>query len=173
MIVLETARLILRHLVLSDAPFILELVNEPSWIRFIGDKGVRTLDDARDYLAKGPIAMYERCGFGLYLTALKDGGAPIGMCGLIRRDSLEDVDIGFAFLPRYWGKGYAVESAAAVMEHGKAALGMRRIVAITSIDNDRSIKVLERIGLKYERRITLPGDTEELSYFGWDAPAAQ
>jgi len=100
-VVLATDRLILRWLTLDDAPFILVLLNDPSWLRFIGDKGVRTLDEARDYLRQGPIAMYERAGFGLYLTELKAGGIPIGLCGLIKRESLEDVDIGFAFLPQF------------------------------------------------------------------------
>src|SRR5262245_58073861 len=104
--VLETDRLNLRRLSIDDAEFILELLNEPSFLRFIGDKGVRTLDDARDYISNGPIDMYNRLGFGLYLTELKDGGVTIGICGLIKRDALEDVDIGFAFLPKLWAIGY-------------------------------------------------------------------
>lgn len=163
--VLETDRLILRRLTPEDAAFILELLNEPSWLRFIGDKGVRTLDDARSYIVNGPIAMYERCGFGLYLTALKADGAPIGMCGLIKRDSLQDVDIGFAFLPRFWGNGYAYESAAAVMAYGKSALGLERIVAITSPDNHGSINVLGKIGLKLERAMRLPGEEQDTLLF--------
>src|SRR5678815_4161900 len=123
MSVIETDRLILRRFTAEDAPFILELLNEPSWLRFIGDKGVRTLGDARDYIRKGPVAMYARYGFGLEVAALKESGLPIGMCGLIKRDTLEDIDIGFAFLPRFWGKGYAHEAAAATMEYGKGTLG--------------------------------------------------
>src|ERR1051325_3355107 len=111
--VLETDRLILRHLTVEDSEFILELLNDPSWLRFIGNRGVRTLDDARDYILKSFVAMYERLGFGLYLTELKSEGVPVGICGLIKRDSLEDVDIGFAFLPKFRGEGYAYESASA------------------------------------------------------------
>jgi RimJ/RimL family protein N-acetyltransferase len=130
--VLETDRLNLRWLSIDDAEFILELLNEPSFLRFIGDKGVRTLDDARDYILNGPVDMYTRLGFGLYLTELKESGVPIGLCGLIKRDGLEDVDIGFAFLPKFWARGYAYESADAVMAYGKTVLGLNRIVAITS-----------------------------------------
>lgn len=171
MTVLQTERLILRELSLDDAPFIFELVNEPSWIRFIGDRGVRTLDDARAYILKGPMAMYDRCGFGLYMTARKEDGVPLGMCGLIKRDALPDVDIGFAFLPRYWGKGYAIEAAAAVLAHGKRALGLGRIVAITSPDNQSSMKLLEKIGFVFERRIVLPGDTTEVNLFAHEGGA--
>src|ERR1700752_686959 len=100
--ILETDRLILRKLSVEDAEFILELLNEPSYLRFIGDKGVRTLDDARDYILEGPVDSYERHGFGLYLAELKESGVPIGICGLLRRESLENVDIGYAFLPAFW-----------------------------------------------------------------------
>lgn len=166
--ILETDRLALRQLSPdndNDAAFILELLNEPSWLRFIGDKNVHTLDDARNYIANGPAAMYARVGFGLYLTALKETGEPIGICGLIKRDGLEDVDIGFAFLPRHWSKGYAYEAAAATLAHGRDALGLKRIVAITSIDNHSSIKLLQKIGLQFEKTLTLPGDDEPLSFF--------
>jgi RimJ/RimL family protein N-acetyltransferase len=161
--VFETGRLALRQFSPNDAEFILELLNEPSWIRFIGDKNVRTLDDARNYLVNGPIAMYERVGFGLFLVALKSSGEPVGMCGLIKRDTLEDVDIGFAFLPRHWGKGYAFEAAEATMNYGREVLKLKRIVAITSPDNDSSIKLIERIGLKYvETRSLTPGGVTKL-----------
>jgi RimJ/RimL family protein N-acetyltransferase len=166
--VLETDRLLLRRLASADAAFILELVNEPSWLQFIGDKGVRTIADARDYILQGPIAMYNRFGFGLYLTELKENGDPMGICGLIKRESLQDVDIGFAFLPKYWGKGYAYESAAAVMAHGKTALGLKRIVAITSPENYRSIRVLEKIGLRFEQMMRLAEDEPEISLFADD-----
>src|SRR5882724_10894655 len=105
MAVLETARLKLRHLVPVDAPFILELVNEPGWLRFIGDRGVHDLESAQGYIEKGPRAMYTRLGFGLYCVESKAEGASLGLCGLIKRDSLEDVDLGFAFLERHQGKG--------------------------------------------------------------------
>ena len=166
--VLETDQLILRWLSTDDAEFILELLNEPSFIRFIGDKGVRTLEDARDYILNGPVDMYNRLGFGLYLTELKGDGVPIGICGLIKRDALEDVDIGFAFLPRFWAKGYAYESASAVMAYGKDVLGLNRIVAITSPDNHASAKLLEKLGLRFERMIHLSKDAPEVRLFGCD-----
>jgi RimJ/RimL family protein N-acetyltransferase len=166
--VLETERLVLRHLHEGDAAFILRLLNEPSWIRFIGDRGVRTLEGARAYIARGPAASYERHGFGLDLVELKDGGAPAGICGLIKRDGLADVDIGFAFLPEFWGRGYALEAAAAVMEHAEHVLGLRRVVAITSKDNDSSIRLLEKLGMSFEGVTTLPGDDEEIKLFARD-----
>jgi RimJ/RimL family protein N-acetyltransferase len=171
--VLETDRLVLRRLTIDDAAFILEHVNEPSWLQFIGDRGVRTLDDARAYISNGPIAMYEQHGFGLYLTELKGEGVPIGTSGLIKRKGLEDVDIGFALLPAYWAKGYAYEAASAVMEHGKRDFGLERIVGIVSSNNQSSIKLLVKLGLKFERMIQLPGDTEEIKLFAWDVRAGR
>lgn len=164
--VLETDRLILRWVSLEDAEFVLRLLNEPSWLRFIGDKGVRTIDDARAYILKGPVDMYSRLGFGLYLVELKEEGFSIGMCGLIKRDTLEDVDIGFAFLPAYWGKGYAYEAAAAVLAYGEKVLGLNRIVAITSRDNDRSAKLLEKLGLQFEKMLQLAPGSAEVKLFG-------
>ncbi len=106
--ILETDRLVLRRLAVEDAEFIFDLLNQPSFLQFIGDKGVRTIDDARNYILTGPITSYERFGFGLYLTELKPAQAPIGICGLLQRETLDDVDVGFAFLPQYWKQGYAV-----------------------------------------------------------------
>jgi RimJ/RimL family protein N-acetyltransferase len=166
--VLETERLILRRVTVEDSEFILELLNDPSWLRFIGDKGVRTLEDARGYILKSLVAMYERLGFGLYLTELKDGGVPAGICGLIKRDSLEDVDIGFAFLPEFCGKGYAYESASAVMAYGKRTFGLNRLVAITTPDNYPSAKLLEKLGFNFEGMIKLSDDSEEVSLFASD-----
>jgi ribosomal-protein-alanine N-acetyltransferase len=166
--VLETDRLVLRRLGLEHAAFILELVNDPSWLRFIGDKGVRSLDDARGYLVAGPMAMYERHGFGLYFVELREGGVALGMCGLIKRDALDDVDIGFAFLPGFRGKGYAAEASAAVMAYGRSVIGLDRIVAITSPDNDNSIRLLEKLGLKFERMLLLAGDDTETKLFAHD-----
>ncbi|MFY0758887.1 GNAT family N-acetyltransferase [Metabacillus dongyingensis] len=163
--VLETNRLVIRWISTDDAEFILELLNEPSWLQFIGDKGVRTLEDARNYILKGPFEMYDRLGFGLYLTELKEEGIPIGICGLIKRDALEDVDIGFAFLPRFWAKGYAYESAAAVMEYGKDVIGLNRIVAITSPNNHSSAKLLEKLGLQFEQMVKFSNDSQEVRLF--------
>jgi RimJ/RimL family protein N-acetyltransferase len=165
MTVLETERLALRRLEPGDAEFILELLNDPSFLRFIGDKGVRNLDDARRYIANGPVASYERFGFGLYLTALKEGGVPIGICGLLKRDSLDDVDVGFAFLPRFWSKGYAFEAASAVMAYGRQSLGLKRIVAVVSPGNDASIRLLLKLGLKLERMVRLEGEGHDLQLF--------
>ena len=165
MIVLETERLILRHLSLEDAEFILDLLNQPSFLRYIGDKGVRTPDDARAYILNGPMASYEQFGFGLFLTELKDARIPIGICGLLKRETLDDVDVGFAFLPAFWKQGYAFESATAVMAYGRDVLGLDRIVAITSPDNDASIKVLNKLGLRFERMIRLTEDAPEVRLF--------
>jgi [ribosomal protein S5]-alanine N-acetyltransferase len=164
--VLETEKLNLRWLTINDAPFILRLLNEPSWIRFIGDKGIRTLEDARNYIESGPLDMYARYGFGLYLVELKNGLIPIGLCGLIKRVTLVDVDIGFAFLSEYQRKGYGYEAAAATLEYGKEYLGLKRIVAITTQDNEQSGKLLEKIGLKFECLVRLTD--EELRLFAID-----
>ena len=165
MTVVETERLTLRRLELGDAEFILGLLNDPSFLRFIGDKGVRTLDDAREYISNGPVASYERFGFGLYLTERKEDRVPIGICGLLKRESLEDVDVGFAFLPQFWSKGYAFESASAVMAYGRNVLGLTRIVAVTSPDNDASIRLLEKLGLKFESMARLSEDSPEIRLF--------
>ena len=166
MTVIETKRLLLRRLAADDAEFILELLNQPSFLRYIGDKEVRSIADAVRYIQTGPVASYERFGFGLYLVELKESGGPIGICGLLKRDSLPDVDVGFAFLPTFWSQGYAFESAAAVMNYGREVLGIRRIVAITSLDNDASIRLLEKIGLRFERLIKLSEDQPEVRLFG-------
>jgi ribosomal-protein-alanine N-acetyltransferase len=163
--ILETERLILRQMNVEDTEFIFELVNETAFIRNIGDKGVRSLTDAREYISNGPVASYAEFGFGLYLVELKETGAAIGICGLLKRDSPEDVDIGFAFLEKFWGKGFAYESAVAVMEYGRNALGLKRIVAITSPDNEGSIRVLAKIGLQFERMIRMPGSDEDTRLF--------
>lgn len=169
---IETPRLSLRRLDLQDAGFILDLLNQETFIRHIGDKGVRDLADACEYLMQGPLESYRKFGFGLYLTVLREEQAPIGICGLVKRSSLADVDIGFAFLPRYGSKGYGFEAAAAVLEYGRRVLQLRRIVAIVAPDNHASIAVIGKIGLRYERALTLDGDPKELSLYGPpDAPA--
>jgi RimJ/RimL family protein N-acetyltransferase len=167
--VLETDRLVLRRLTTDDAEFVLELLNEPSYLRFIGDKRVRTLDDARGYILKGPMDSYERFGFGLYMVLLKESGVPIGMCGLLKREFLEDAEVGYAFLPQFWSKGYAFESATAAMAHGRDVLGLERIIAITAPDNEGSIRVLEKLGLKFDRMIKLSEDGGEVKLFAPDA----
>jgi RimJ/RimL family protein N-acetyltransferase len=169
--VIETERLTLREFKGCDAGFILQLLNEDGFIHFIGDKGVRSLADAREYILKGPFDSYRRHGFGLYLTSLRHDGTPIGMCGLVKRDTLPDADVGFAFLERYWSKGYASESAAAVLEYGRQTLGLNRIVAITAQENHGSMAVLERIGLRLERAIKLVSGGPELNLFGPKLPS--
>jgi RimJ/RimL family protein N-acetyltransferase len=162
--VIATPRLILRELDFEDDAFILELLNETGFLRHIGDKGVRNTDDAREYILRGPMDSYARNGFGLYATCLRDGTS-IGICGLVKREGLESPDVGFAFLERVWGKGYAVESAAAVLAHARTTLNLDRVVAITSPDNFKSIAVLEKIGLKFARLIRLTEDSPELKLF--------
>jgi [ribosomal protein S5]-alanine N-acetyltransferase len=161
-IVLRTERLNLRRMALDDAEFIVELLNDPDFIRFIGDKGVRTPDDARDYILTGPVDSYARHGFGLWVVELKGSGRAVGICGLLKRATLDDVDIGFAFLPEYRSRGYASESAAAVMDHARNVLGLERIVAIINDDNTGSQRVLEKIGMAFDRMIRLSDDGPEI-----------
>lgn len=157
--VLETDRLTLREFVLDDAAFLLALVNSPGWLKFIGDRGVRTLEDAKKYITERLVSSYRSFGFGFYVVTRKDEDVPMGMCGLVKRDTLDDVDIGFAFLPEYFGKGYAHEAASAVLKYGVSKFGLKRIVAITNLDNTSSIKLLEKIGLKFDKTIKF-GDGE-------------
>lgn len=166
--ILETDRLALRLMSTDDAEFILQLVNEPSWLRYIGDRGVRTLEDARAYIVNGPVEMYARLGFGFYIIELKEGGIPIGICGLVKREYLDDVDLGYALLPQYWARGYAYEAASATLAYGLGELGMKRIVAITSPDNHRSAKLLEKLGLRYERMVALSDTEEQVRLFSID-----
>lgn len=166
--ILETERLILRQQTPDDAPFLLQLMNEPSWLQFIGDRGVRSVDGARAYILNGAVKMYERYGFGLYLTELKSDGTPIGICGLIKRDTLDDIDIGFAFMPAYWSKGYAYESASAILQHAHTELKLERVVAITSLANESSIRLLKKLGFQFEGFITSTGETELLNLFALD-----
>jgi len=166
--ILETKRLLLRQLTTDDSEFILELLNEPSFIQNIGDRGVRTPIEASSYILNGPAASYAKNGFGLNLVVLKETNEPIGMCGLIKRNGLDDVDIGYAFLPKFWSKGYAVESALAVKIYAKDVIGLNRIVAITDPANEGSIRVLEKIGLRFEKMVRLSEDDIELKLFAVD-----
>ncbi len=163
--VAQTERLLLRWLNAGDSTFILELLNEPSWLRYIGDKDVKTIQDAERYIESGPVEMYRRLGFGLYLVELDENGAPIGICGLIKREALLDVDLGFAFLPRFWSNGYAFESASAVMSYARRALGLSRIVAILSPDNHRSAKLLEKLGFRFDSTVRLKPGGDELKLY--------
>lgn len=168
MTALETDRLLLRRFNVDDAPFILTLLNEPSFLRYIGDKKVRNLEGARQYILNGPIASYERYGFGLCLVELRESHTPIGMCGLLKREELSDPDIGFALLPDFWNKGFAFEVATAVLHDARERLGIQRVLAITSLDNDASIKLLERLGFTLEKIITLATTGEQVKLFKRD-----
>jgi RimJ/RimL family protein N-acetyltransferase len=165
MTVLETQRLLLREFTTDDAQFILTLLNEPSFLRYIGDKQVRDLEDARQYILNGPVASYERNGFGLYLVELRESHTPIAMCGLIKREELPDPDIGFAFLPDFWNKGFAFEAAVAVLREAHERFRLERILAITSLDNEASIKLLERLGFRFDRVIEVSKDREPVKLF--------
>lgn len=169
MAVLETDRLLLRPFTADDGEFTLTLVNESSFLRYIGDKKVRNLEDARQYILSGPAASYQRHGFGLYLVELRESHTPIGMCGLLKRAELSDPDIGFAFLPDYWNQGFAFEAAVAVLQDADQRLRLRRILAITSLDNEASIKLLERLGFGFEDLIKLSGG-EQVKLFRRASP---
>jgi [ribosomal protein S5]-alanine N-acetyltransferase len=164
MLVLETERLSLSRLDADDAEFILELLTQPSFLQFIGDRGVRNLETSRGYI-ENVNASYARFGFGLYRVVLKATGESVGMCGLLKRDSLDDVDIGYAMLERHWGQGYAYEAAAAVISYGMHVLKLPRIVAITAPDNIASINLLEKLGLRFEKMVHLPGHDGESRLF--------
>ena len=163
---IKTERLRLRAFKIDDAAFILKLLNSPGWLRFIGDRKIHSLDDARNYLENGPMKGYKLNGFGLMLIELISNAEPIGMCGLIKRETLEDIDIGYALLPEFEGKGFAFEAAQAVMNDAKNVLKLKRVVAITAKDNERSAKLLNKIGLYFEKPIRLTEDGEELLFFG-------
>jgi RimJ/RimL family protein N-acetyltransferase len=165
MTIIETKRLILSKLSVDDAPFILALLNDSEWLQFIGDKGVRTIDDARKYILNGPIKSYEQFGFGLYLTMLKDSNTPIGICGLLKRDHLDHVDLGFALLPEFRRKGYTKESASAVLKYGKSKFKFDHILAITQPDNINSVNVLKKLGFMFERMVEIPGNDSEVQLF--------
>lgn len=163
--VLETPRLRLRHFSTDDAPFILELVNDAGWLRYIGDRGVRTLDDARSYIVRGPLDTYSRLGYGLYMVELTDGDVPAGMCGLLKRDYLDAPDIGFAFLPAHVGKGLAHEAAAAMLGYARSVLLMPRVLAITNPENEPSIRLLRKLGFSLEGMVVPAGESREICLF--------
>lgn len=167
-----TDRVVVAPLTLADDAFIVALLTDPDWLRYIGDRGVRTTDDARRYLETGPMASYAAHGFGLYRVARRDTGEPIGICGLLRRATLPDVDIGFAFLPAHRGQGFAVETARATLAYARDTLGLDRIVAIVSPENAASIRVLEKLGMRKEAMVRLGADAEAVGLFA-SPPAVQ
>ena len=166
MAILTTARLALRELADEDAPFILELLNDPSFIRNIGDRNVRTQEDAREYIRNGPLASYARHGFGLWMVELRNDGTPIGMCGLLKREALDAPDIGFAYLPAFQGKGYGFEAARAVLDHARDTLRLPRVLAIVNADNEPSARLLEKLGMGFERMVQLSDREPPLRLFG-------
>lgn len=161
---IETDRLIISRLGIEDAPFILKLVNTPGWLQYIGDRNVKNLEDAGRYLQNGPLQSYAQWGFGLFRVALKSTHTAIGICGLIKREELDDIDLGFALLPAYTGKGYAYEAAAAVLHYAQHHLHLPRLVAITLVDNASSLKLLQKLGFRFERMVRL--NNEDLALLG-------
>lgn len=159
---LESARLILRPLRADDAPFIVELLNDPGFLRYIGDRGVRTIVQAHEYIATGPIKSYETNNFGLLLVQAKSGGAPLGMCGLVRRDYFPDPDLGFAFLPQFRAHGYAFEASQAALADGRGTLGYKRVLAIVQPNNAASLKLLHKLGFVQNRVFKLTAEDPEL-----------
>ena len=163
--ILETERLLLCEVEPDDDGFVLDLLNQPSFKRYIGDRGVRSLEQAREYIATRFTKSYKENGYGLYLTELKADATPVGLCGFVKRTELDDPDIGFALLPQFERRGYAFEAAAAVMRYGREKLGLRRVLAITTLDNESSGRLLEKIGLSFEREIVLGDETLKLFSF--------
>lgn len=165
MVIAQTERLRLRRLELRDAAWIKRLVNEPSFIENIGDRNVKSIEDAERYLSEGPVASYAKFGFGLWAVERKSDGAPLGMCGLLKRDALEHADVGFAFFPEYWGQGYALEAAKESMRFGQTTLAMPEIWAITSPANQRSIRLLEKLGFRFAEQRSMFGPTVDTNLF--------
>jgi RimJ/RimL family protein N-acetyltransferase len=161
----ETARLRIRELSVDDAEFLLGLVNQPSFLENIGDKGVRNLEDARRFILEGPWASHRDRGYGQFMVELKDSGEPIGVCGILYRDALDVSDVGCAFLPEHWRQGFAYEAVGAVMDFGRHALGVETIVGLASPDNMPSIKLLEKLGMKFEKTVKMSDDDPGTALF--------
>jgi [ribosomal protein S5]-alanine N-acetyltransferase len=162
--VIETPRLLLQKFTPNDAAFMLELLNTPLWIKFIGDRNVKTVEEAEQYLLNGYIKSYQTYGFGFYKVVLKDTSEPFGICGIIKRDYLEDIDIGFAFLPTFLGKGYGFEAASATLDYARNVLKIKRLIAIVDPKNEVSIGLIMKIGMQFEKMIK--SGEEELMLFG-------
>jgi len=163
--VLVTARLSLAPLGHQDAAFICELLNETGFRRFVGDKGVRTIEEARTYIDVGPAASYAANGFGLLRVDTLDSGSPVGICGLVWRDGFDVPDLGFAVLERYWGLGYATEAAGAVLAHARSALGIGRLIAMADPGNAASLRVLEKLGCTPDGHARLPGEDHDVNVY--------
>lgn len=164
--VLQTARLSLRRLTLDDAGLMLAIWNDPAFIRNVSDRGIRTIAEARQAMTEGPLKLYEDFGYGPYRVSIADSDMPIGICGIFRREGLDDPDIGYALLPDHYARGFAHEAAVAVVDHARNDLGIRRLVAVVSPDNTRSIRLLGKLGLEFEKMVRLPGDDYDVSLYG-------
>jgi RimJ/RimL family protein N-acetyltransferase len=164
MLIFETQSLFVRHFELADAAFIFNLLNSPAWLQFIGNRNIDSIATAENYIQKRLIANYQQ-GFGMYAVEIKAEQIPIGMCGFIKREELPQPDIGFAFLPQYEGKGYAFEAAHATLVYGKTKLDLQTVFAVINNDNEKSIKLTEKLGLQFQKMIRLQGDGEELKLF--------
>ena len=162
---LETKRLHLSPLSFEHCEFVLELLNEPSFIRFIGDKKVSTFEEARGYLAEGPLRCVEEHGYGMFLVSSKFDGDSLGMCGLVKRAQFGIAEIGFAFLRRHWAQGYALESARAVLDHAQGQLGLSPLIAIADSDNLASIRLLKKLGFRFEKMVRLNGEAVDIQLF--------
>ncbi|NPA09521.1 MAG: GNAT family N-acetyltransferase [Chlorobi bacterium] len=161
----ETERLILRPMALDDAEFILDLYNRPKFIQFIGDRNLKTISDAEDYVRNRFLPQMERLGYGNYLMLTKEGNHKIGGVGIFEREGLDVVDIGFSLLDEFEGKGYAYEAALKIKSVGMQDFGLKKISAITTKDNFSSQKLIEKLGLKFQKFVTIPNDLEELMYY--------
>lgn len=167
---IESERLILRPFELErDAPFLLEALNEPDFIENVADKGIRTVEQATDYIRTKFLPGHERYRVGYCVVELKDSSVPIGTCGLQKRETLDDFDIGYSTLRRFSGKGYAFEAASALMEYGRKELGFTRIIGLTSLTNEKSAHLLEKLGLRYERMVQVPGFAFESRLFATES----
>jgi len=169
-IIAETERLRIRPYVLADAPFILTLLNTPSWLIFIGDRGVSTIEEAETYIVDNALMSYEQYGLGPYIVELKETCIPIGHCGLHKRPALDDIDIGFAFLPEHTGNGYGYESASALVAYAQNTLGLTRLTGITKPTNNRSIRLLEKLDMRFEKQILFGTGAAESLLFGMTLP---
>ena len=166
MILLKTDRLSRRKIDTNDAEFILQLLNDPAFKQYVGDKNVRDLESAKTYILEGPVASYQSCGYGLYLVETIDNRTPIGICGILKRDFLDHADLGFALMPAYREAGYAFEAAQATIELARSDLKLSHIVAFTAANNSRSIKLLEKLGMAFDRIIDLPADGKRVKLYG-------
>ena len=163
---IETSRLTLHEITLADAGLMLAIWNDPAFVRYVGDRGIRAIEEAEDAMRHGILRLYEDYGYGPYRVALNDSGDAIGICGLFRRDGLDDPDIGYATLPEYCGKGYAFEAACAVIAHARKGLGLERVIAIISPENAASIGLIGKLGFEFERMHRMPDDDDDVCIYG-------